>query len=57
MATALLAALRDLPSARPSLVARADSGDAFGDTGRVVGYAALLWETRTEPDGSERKEC
>ena len=56
-ATALLAALRDLPPTRPRLVARADSGDAFGDTGRVVGYAALLWETRTEPDGSERKEC
>lgn len=56
-ATALLAALRHLPPTRPRLVARADSGDAFGDTSRVVGYAALLWEARTEPDGSERKEC
>jgi AmmeMemoRadiSam system protein B len=56
-ATVLLAALRDLPPTRPRLLAQADSGDAFGDTGRVVGYAALLWETRTEPDGSERKEC
>lgn len=56
-ATALLAALTKLPPTRPRLVARGDSGDAFGDTSRVVGYAALLWETRTEPDGSERKEC
>lgn len=56
-ATALLSALRDLAPTRPRLVARADSGDAFGDTSRVVGYAALLWETRTEPNGSERKEC
>ena len=56
-ATVLLAALRGLPPTRPRLLAQADSGDAFGDTGRVVGYAALLWETRTEPDGSERKEC
>ena len=56
-ATALLAALKDLPPTRPRLVARADSGDAFGDTGRVVGYAALLWETFTGTNESERKEC
>ncbi len=56
-ATTLLAALRDLPPTRPRLVARGDSGDAFGDTGRVVGYAAVLWENRTEPEGSERMEC
>jgi len=56
-ATALLAALRDLPPTRPRLVARGDSGDAFGDTSRVVGYAALLWETDTGTNGSDRKEC
>ena len=49
-ATALLEALRGLPPSAPRLVARGDSGDAFGDTSRVVGYAAVLWETspRTE---------
>jgi AmmeMemoRadiSam system protein B len=56
-ATALLAALRHLPPTRPRLVARGDSGDTSGDTSRVVGYAALLWETRTGTNGSERKEC
>ena len=56
-ATALLAALTKLPPTRPRLVARGDSGDAFGDTSRVVGYAALLWETDTGTNGSERKEC
>jgi len=45
-ATALLEALRHLPPAAPRLLARGDSGDAFGDTSRVVGYAAVLWETR-----------
>lgn len=43
-ATALLEALRGLPPSAPRLVARGDSGDAFGDTSRVVGYAAVLWE-------------
>jgi len=45
-ATALLAALRNLPPTKARLVARGDSGDAFGDTSRVVGYAAVLWESR-----------
>ena len=44
-ATALLEALRLLPPTTPRLLARGDSGDAFGDTSRVVGYAALVWET------------
>ena len=45
-ATALLEALRNLPATRARLVAHGDSGDAFGDTSRVVGYAAVLWESR-----------
>jgi AmmeMemoRadiSam system protein B len=45
-ATALLAALRNLPATNPRLVAQGDSGDAFGDASRVVGYAAVLWESR-----------
>lgn len=55
-ATALLEALRALPPATPRVLARGDSGDAFGDTGRVVGYAAVLWEAGPETDGTERKE-
>lgn len=45
-ATALLEALRHLPPTHPRLLARGDSGDAFGDTSRVVGYAAVIWEAR-----------
>lgn len=45
-ATVLLEALRGLPPVVPRLLSRGDSGDAFGDTGRVVGYAAVLWEAR-----------
>lgn len=56
-ATVLLAALRDLPPTVPRILARGDSGDASGDTSRVVGYASVVWETRTESDGTERKEC
>jgi AmmeMemoRadiSam system protein B len=52
-ATALLEALRGLPPAVPRLLARGDSGDAFGDTSRVVGYAAVVWET---PPGTGEKE-
>lgn len=47
-ATVLLEALRGLPPVAPRLLSRGDSGDAFGDTGRVVGYAAVLWEARRE---------
>jgi AmmeMemoRadiSam system protein B len=52
-ATALLEALRGLPPTRPRLVAQGDSGDAFGDTSRVVGYAAVLWETSSDPGERE----
>lgn len=45
-ATALLEALRHLPATKARVVARGDSGDAFGDTSRVVGYASVLWESR-----------
>lgn len=44
-ATALLRALEVLGAAPPRIVAQGDSGDAFGDLSRVVGYAAVLWET------------
>ena len=55
-ATALLEALRGLPPATPRLVARGDSGDAFGDTGRVVGYAAVVWEARPATGETRKKE-
>lgn len=54
-ATALLEALRGLPPAVPRLLARADSGDASGDTSRVVGYAAVLWESRLDTGTEERE--
>lgn len=47
-ATALLSALQHLPPTRPRLLAQGDSGDAFGDVGRVVGYASVLWESIPE---------
>ena len=47
-ATALLEALRDLGGPRARLLAHGDSGDASGDTERVVGYAAVLWTEPTE---------
>jgi hypothetical protein len=43
-ATALLRALQILGTAPAAIVAQGDSGDAFGDLTRVVGYAAVLWE-------------
>jgi MEMO1 family protein len=43
-ATALLRALEILGAAPARIVAQGDSSDAFGDTSRVVGYAAVLWE-------------
>ena len=43
-ATALLRALAVLGSGPAKVVAQGDSGDAFGDVTRVVGYAAVLWE-------------
>lgn len=49
-ATALLRALELLGAAPPRVVAQGDSGDAFGDLSRVVGYAAVLWEA---PAGAE----
>lgn len=45
-ATALLAALQGLPATKARVLSHGDSGDAFGDTNRVVGYAAVLWESR-----------
>ena len=45
-ATALLRALSLLGAAPARVLAHADSGDAFGDVARVVGYAAVLWEAR-----------
>jgi len=45
-ATALLAALRGLPPVSPRLLAHGDSADASGDESRVVGYAAVIWESR-----------
>lgn len=47
-ATALLEALRGLPPVSPRLLARGDSSDASGDASRVVGYAAVIWESRRE---------
>ncbi len=43
-ATALLRALAVLGTAPARVVAQGDSGAAFGDVSRVVGYAAVLWE-------------
>ncbi len=53
-ATALLEALKHLPPTRARLLAQGDSGDAFGETSRVVGYAAVLWETLPETPGTGR---
>jgi AmmeMemoRadiSam system protein B len=48
-ATALLRALSVLGAGRAEIVAQGDSGDAFGDISRVVGYASVLWSrARTE---------
>ncbi len=44
-ATALLRALEVLGASPARIVAQGDSGDAFGDLSRVVGYAAVLWES------------
>ncbi len=51
-ATALLRALEILGTAPPRIVAQGDSGDAFGDLSRVVGYAAVLWEAAAGTDGT-----
>jgi len=51
-ATALLRALETLGAAPPRIVAQGDSGDAFGDLSRVVGYAAVLWEAAAGTDGA-----
>ena len=50
-ATALLRALEILGAAPPRIVAQGDSGDAFGDLSRVVGYAAVLWESAPGAQG------
>lgn len=41
-ATAMLAYAREAGATGPELVAYATSGDAFGDRGRVVGYAGVV---------------
>ena len=41
-ATAMLAYAREAGAAAPELLAYATSGDAFGDTSRVVGYAGVV---------------
>jgi AmmeMemoRadiSam system protein B len=51
-ATALLRALEILGAAPPRIVAQGDSGDAFGDLSRVVGYAAVLWESAPGAQGA-----
>lgn len=51
-ATALLRALEVLGAAPPRIVAQGDSGDAFGDLSRVVGYAAVLWEAPAGKNGA-----
>jgi AmmeMemoRadiSam system protein B len=45
-ATALLAALARLDAGTARVVAQGDSGDAFGDVSKVVGYASVLWPRR-----------
>jgi AmmeMemoRadiSam system protein B len=47
-----LEALRRLPPTVPELVAHGDSGDASGETGRVVGYASIIWKTEKAKEGS-----
>ncbi|HEV8268502.1 MAG TPA: AmmeMemoRadiSam system protein B [Thermoanaerobaculia bacterium] len=51
-ATAALEALRRLPPTVPEVVAHGDSGDASGETGRVVGYASIIWKTEKAKEGS-----
>ena len=48
-ATALLRALALLGAGSAEVVAQGDSGDAFGDVSKVVGYASVLWPRTTEP--------
>jgi AmmeMemoRadiSam system protein B len=50
-ATALLRALALLGAGRAEIVAQGDSGDAFGDVSRVVGYASVLW-SREKTEGA-----
>jgi AmmeMemoRadiSam system protein B len=41
-ATAMLSYARELGAKQPELIGYATSGDAFGDTSRVVGYAGVV---------------
>ena len=41
-ATAMLACARERGASKAELTGYATSGDAFGDTARVVGYAGLV---------------
>lgn len=45
-ATILLEALRHFAPTEGCLLAHADSSEASGDAGRVVGYAAVVWSER-----------
>ncbi len=47
-ATALLRALALLGAGAARVVAQGDSGDAFGDVSKVVGYASVLWPRTKE---------
>jgi hypothetical protein len=47
-ATALLRALALLGAGPAEVVAQGDSGDAFGDVSKVVGYASVLWPRSKE---------
>jgi AmmeMemoRadiSam system protein B len=47
-ATALLRALALLGAGTAEVVAQGDSGDAFGDVSKVVGYASVLWPRTKE---------
>ncbi len=51
-ATALLSALALLGAGPAEVVARGDSGDAFGDVSRVVGYASVLWSRAGKADAA-----
>jgi hypothetical protein len=47
-ATVLLYALRSLPSSAGRVLLHGDSSGVSGDMERVVGYAAVLWESRRD---------
>ncbi|MBL8111267.1 MAG: AmmeMemoRadiSam system protein B [Acidobacteria bacterium] len=58
-ATVLLYALRSLPSATGRVLLHGDASATSGDAERVVGYAAVLWESRRESSSGspDRREA